>query len=69
MHASTCRSHGFDLIPLGFSTFGSFGPEAEALLSLFTSVSARMFKSRIGRLVIEYFAVFLSPLCVVFQSS
>ena len=32
-HASTCRSHGFDFIPFGFSTFGSFGPEAEALLS------------------------------------
>ena len=32
-HASTCRYHGFDFIPFGFSTLGSFSPEAEAPLS------------------------------------
>ena len=32
-HARTCRSHGFDFIPFGFSSLGSFGPEAEELLS------------------------------------
>ena len=32
-HSATCRSHGFDFIPFGFSTFGSFGPAAEELLS------------------------------------
>ena len=32
-HGSTCKSHSLDFIPFGFSTFGSFGPEAEALLS------------------------------------
>ena len=32
-HASTCRYHGFDFIPFGFSTVGSFSPEVEAPLS------------------------------------
>ena len=32
-HAHICRSHGFDFIPFGFSSLGSFGPAAEALLS------------------------------------
>ena len=31
-HASTCRSHGFNFIPFGFSTFGSFYLQAEAFL-------------------------------------
>ena len=32
-HAHICKSHGFDFIPFGFSSLGSFGPAAEELLS------------------------------------
>ena len=32
-HAATCMSHGYDFSPFGFSTFGSFGPAAEELLT------------------------------------
>ena len=32
-HAYTCESHGMGFIPLYFSTMGSFGPQAERLLS------------------------------------
>ena len=32
-HARTCRSYGFEFIPFGFSSLGSFWPEAKELLS------------------------------------
>ena len=32
-HTATCKSHAFDLIPLGLSTFGSFGLAVEEVLS------------------------------------
>ena len=34
-HSATCRSHGFDFIPFDFSAFGSLGPAADELPSLY----------------------------------
>ena len=31
-HEAVYRSHGFDFVPFGFSTFGSFGPVIQDLL-------------------------------------
>ena len=32
MHSATCRSHVFDFILFGFSTFGPYDPAVEELL-------------------------------------
>ena len=51
-HTATCRSHGFDFIPFGFSTFGSFGPSAEEL----PSHTVPMHRSQSGRRMHGYSA-------------
>ena len=65
-HARTCRSQSFDFIPFGFSSLGSFGPEAEELLSrmcqrYFSHV--RMFGCPLRRRILEFSADSRLPLC------
>ena len=67
-HACTCKSHGFDFIPfvqgLGFRVYGltinpkpPLAPLARRLRHsslVFADVSARMFRSKSGRLTIRH---------------